>query len=148
MDQKNILHDIPLDVFPVYEHQITEKVCRNTYEFRYLFNDSVKSKLYLEEANHLNEWKMEIKGIMDELKSLGKSGAENEVLRIAKDRITHNKSGTENQFRTHDQVFDLFKDKEWYESNLDFNRNLLHLFQIGIFGQVMIAGPLTLKRNG
>ena len=98
MDQKNILHDIPLDVFPVYEHQVTKKVCCNTYEFRYLFNDSVKSKLYLEEANHLNEWKMEIKGIMDELKSLGKSGAENEVLRIAKDRITHNNSGTENQF--------------------------------------------------
>ena len=56
----------------------------------------------------------------------------NEILHIAKDRITHNKSGTDNQFRTHDQVFDLFKDKEWYESNLYFNRNLLHLFQSSI----------------
>ena len=122
-----------MDLFPVYEHEITKEVCRQTYKFRYLFNDSVKSKLFLEESNDLSEWKIEIKEILNELKSLGKSAAENEILRIAKDRIVLTKHGNVNQLQTHDQVFDLFKDQQWYESNLDYNRNLLHLFQIGIF---------------
>ena len=86
INQKRILHDIPLYLFPVYEHDITKEVCRQTYKFRYLFNDSVKSKLFLEESNDLSEWKIEIKEILNELKSLGKSAAENEILRIAKDR--------------------------------------------------------------
>ena len=148
MNQKTILHDIPLDLFPVYEHEITKEVCRQTYKFRYLFNDSVKSKLFLEESNDLGEWKIEIKEILNELKSLGKSAAENEILRIAKDRIVFTKHGTVNQLRTHDQVFDLFKDQQWYESNLDYNRNLLHLFQIGIFRSGEDTWTMNIEKNG
>ena len=79
----------------------------------------------------LKAWKSAAADIMEELKALGVSKAQDKVVSMVNSYFTfHYKRTT---FSSIYDVVDMMSDPDFYEKNVELVRDMLHMFQYGIF---------------
>ena len=79
----------------------------------------------------LKAWKSAAADIMEELKALGVSKAQDKVVSMVNSYFTFHYKGM--TFSSIYDVVDMLSDPDFYEKNVELVRDMLHMFQYGIF---------------
>ena len=122
---------IPQDLLPKTTAQLNEAWANKTYKYFCHFDDTVGSKV-VNDSDDLLKWKTCAIGLMTDLKARGLSAARNEIVRVAKNTFKL-ESHLNKQIVCFEDVVNLFQDADWYFDDLEYNRNMLYVFQYGIF---------------
>ena len=124
---------VPKDLIPVDRKLMDDEWAKQTYRYAHLFDlNQFKSKSW-ERDEQLVEWIEFAYNMQDELRHLGKIGAEKRVLQYFKDYNITMINDTMMHPTNYDDIFSIIADKEWYQTNIDFKRNLIHMVGYGIF---------------
>ena len=124
-------HNIPRDLFPKTTKHINMDWCRATYKFFHCFDNSVRATIYHND-NDLQKWESCALSLMAEIKEKGMIEAQNEIVRVAKKRFRL-KTNDGEEICSLEDVVNLFKNRKWYNEDVDHKRYILYTFQYGIF---------------
>ena len=122
---------IPRDLFPKTTRNINREWARLTYKYFHCFDNSVRATVYHND-NDLQKWESCALSLMEEIKEKGVIEAQNEIVGIAKKRFRLKTNDNEEICSLQD-VVDLFKNRKWYNEDVDHKRYILYTFQYGIF---------------
>ena len=124
---------VPKDLIPVDRRLMDDEWAKQTFRYAHLFDiNTFKSKSW-ENEEQLVKWIEFAYNMQDELRYLGKLGAEKRVLQYFKDYNITMVNDTMMHPKNFDDIFSIIADKEWYRKNIDFKRNLIHMVGYGIF---------------
>ena len=119
---------IPMDLFPVYDKKLTNEWARNTYEWRYLFDDECKS-LRARTDEDIVSWLIKAKEIREELQNIGISHGQKQVLYLANTIFNLKMCGTNSISPTKIMdVVSIYANRDFYVKYKD--KNIQELYQI------------------
>ena len=120
---------VPVNLLPVNLSSLTDKWAYQTYHcWKHLHSGALPE---CPTAEDFDKWKEAAKDIVEELKSLGVSKAQDKICAMMKSFFTYEFGNRE--FLSMYDVVDFLSDRSFYNDNKDMFRNMVHMFQYGIF---------------
>lgn len=120
---------IPFDLFPRRKVQINTKWASSTYKYYSMFNPDVMMSDN-PSKNEVNSWILFSKDLFDCLKSIAQERIMKEIVLVAKRYQLQTLKKT--KIISFEDILRLYKNKEWYYSKLQNNRDYLYIFQYGL----------------
>ena len=120
---------VPLNLIPVASSALNEKWSFQTFpHWKAFYNGKVPSIPTTEEAQ---KWKEAAKDISEELKTIGVSKAHEKICDMMNSFFTFDRKN--HTFCSLYDVIDFLGKPSFYKNNMDQVRNMIHMFQYGIF---------------
>ena len=120
---------VPIDLFPVNPSLLTETWAFQTYHYFKAFNrECVNDIPTLEDAR---KWIQVAKDITEDLKGIGVSKSQEKICDMMNTYFTFDRKNA--TFCSFYDVIGFLSDTDFYQKNKDLCRNMIHMFQYGIF---------------
>ena len=129
--KKDKYKEIPRNLFPKSQKKLNETWCASTYKYFHYFDASVPGETFCSPSD-LKRWESKAIQLMDEIKAKGLDEAKNEIVHVAKKRYKL-KTIDNKDIVNFDDVVSLFKSPQWYYEDVERKRQMLYMFQYGIF---------------
>lgn len=123
-------NQVPNDLFPIHTLYL-EKQDWATRTFIHWGAFHTGTLPMIPTDDDLKAWKGAAADIMEELKALGVSKAQDKVVSMVHSYFTFDYKRT--TFSSVYDVVDMISDPDFYKNNMDLVRDMLHMFQYGIF---------------
>ena len=122
--------EVPVDLLPVHTLYLTRNNwAATTFHHWSAFRVGMVPSVPTEEE--LNSWKDAAADIMEELKALGVSKAQEKICNMMNSYFSFEYK--KKTFRNLFEVVDMLSDDTFYSNNKDLFRDMIHMFQYGIF---------------
>ena len=125
----NAKRQVPIDLFPTNSNRLDEKWAFQTFRYYNAFH--VEHKSDLPTMQDYKKWIMAGKNIIEDLKGLGVSKANEKNCDMMNTFFVFDKKNR--SFCSLNDVVDFISTPKFYEENTILCRNMIHMFQYGIF---------------
>lgn len=120
---------VPINLFPINPSMLTEKWAFQTYHYYSAFHiGKIADVPSLDDAQ---KWIHTAKDIMEQLKGIGVSKSQEKICDMMKSYFTFDRGN--DQFCSFYDVIGFLSKPDFYEKNIELYRNMVHMFQYGIF---------------
>ena len=135
---------IPFDLFPRRKVQINTKWASSTYKYYSTFNPDVMMSDNPSKSE-VNSWILFSKELFDCLKSIAQERIMKEIVLVAKRYQLQTLKKT--KIISFEDILRLYKNKEWYYSKLQNNRDYLYFSSMVCFVPEQTCGLMMLLMN-
>ena len=126
------LRQVPTNLIPIDTKGMNSSWAEKTYRYAFLFDSSFKSTAY-EGPEDLQRWIDIAINMQNELKEIGVSKAHQKILEIFNDYDVRLQGPNKQKPVNFEDIMSIISDKNWYQTNQESKRNLIHMVTYGIF---------------
>ena len=126
------LREVPIDLLPVDTKKIDALWAEKTFRYAHLFSSKFNSTAYTNDED-LQLWINTAIDLQNELKDIGVSQAHKKILQILGDYDVRIPSSNNQKPKNFDDVMMIISDKQWYQTNQESKRSMIHMITYGIF---------------
>ena len=126
------LREVPIDLLPVDTKKIDALWAEKTFRYAHMFSSSFTSTAYTNDED-LQIWINTAIDLQNELKDIGVSQAHKKILQILNDYDVRIPGSSNQKPKNFDDVITIISDKQWYQTNQESKRSMIHMITYGIF---------------